>query len=34
VEIVRRRRGIRPDGSTSFSLIQNASDTGNGDALV
>ena len=23
-------RGIRPDGSTSFSLIQNASDTGNG----
>jgi hypothetical protein len=26
--------GIRPDGSTSFSLIQNASDTGNGDALV
>jgi ATP-dependent DNA ligase len=26
--------GIRPDGSTSFSLIQHASDTGNGDALV
>jgi bifunctional non-homologous end joining protein LigD len=26
--------GIRPDGTTSFSLIQNASDTGNGDALV
>src|SRR5258707_2532830 len=26
--------GIRPDGSTSFSLIQNASDTGNSDALV
>jgi hypothetical protein len=26
--------GIRPDGSTSFSLIPNASDTGNGDALV
>src|SRR5712672_431092 len=26
--------GVRPDGSTSFSLIQNASDTGNGDALV
>src|SRR5580692_11128320 len=26
--------GIRPDGSTSFSLIQNASYTGNGDALV
>src|ERR1700731_4562687 len=26
--------GIRPDGSTSFSLIQNASDTRNGDALV
>jgi ATP-dependent DNA ligase len=25
---------IRPDGTTSFSLIQNASDTGNGDALV
>jgi ATP-dependent DNA ligase len=26
--------GVRSDGSTSFSLIQNASDTGNGDALV
>jgi DNA ligase D-like protein (predicted ligase) len=26
--------GIRPDGTTSFSLIQNASDTGNGGALV
>jgi ATP-dependent DNA ligase len=26
--------GIRPDGTTSFSLIQNASDTGNGEALV
>ena len=26
--------GIRPDGSTSFSLIHHASDTGNGDALV
>jgi ATP-dependent DNA ligase len=26
--------GIRPDGTTSFSLIQNASDTANGDALV
>src|ERR1700751_6148631 len=26
--------GIRPDGTTSFSLIQNASDTGNTDALV
>jgi bifunctional non-homologous end joining protein LigD len=26
--------GIRPDGTTSFSLIQNASDTGSGDALV
>src|SRR5436190_3156895 len=25
--------GVRPDGTTSFSLIQNASDTGNGDAL-
>src|SRR5438477_7821401 len=25
---------VRPDGTTSFSLIQNASDTGNGDALV
>ena len=23
-----------PDGTTSFSLIQNASDTGNGDSLV
>ena len=22
--------GVRPDGTTSFSLIQNASDTGNG----
>jgi bifunctional non-homologous end joining protein LigD len=26
--------GVRPDGTTSFSLIQNASDTGSGDALV
>ena len=26
--------GIRPDGTTSFSLIQNASDTGNSGALV
>jgi DNA ligase D-like protein (predicted ligase) len=26
--------GIRPDGTTSFNLIQNASDTGNGEALV
>ena len=26
--------GVRPNGTTSFSLIQNASDTGNGDALV
>ena len=26
--------GIRPDGTTSFSLIQNASDTGNSAALV
>jgi DNA ligase D-like protein (predicted ligase) len=26
--------GVRPDGTTSFSLIQNASDTGNGVALV
>src|SRR5207302_1652001 len=26
--------GIHPDGTTSFSLIQNASDTGTGDALV
>ena len=25
--------GVRPDGSTSFSLIQNASDAGNGEAL-
>jgi hypothetical protein len=25
---------VRSDGTTSFSLIQNASDTGNGDALV
>src|SRR6202051_2168761 len=23
--------GVRPDGSTSFSLIQNASDTGDGE---
>jgi DNA ligase D-like protein (predicted ligase) len=27
-------RGVRSDGTTSFSLIQNASDTGNGDTLV
>src|SRR5580704_7380759 len=26
--------GVRPDGTTSFSLIQNASDSGRGDALV
>jgi bifunctional non-homologous end joining protein LigD len=26
--------GVRPDGTTSFSLIQNASDTGKSDALV
>src|SRR5438270_6919755 len=26
--------GVRPDGTTSFSLIQNASDTGSSDALV
>ena len=26
--------GIRPDGITSFSLIQNASDTGSAQALV
>src|SRR5262245_13920757 len=26
--------GIRPDGTTSFSLIQNASDTGHGETLV
>ena len=26
--------GVRPDGTTSFSLIHNASDTGNSDALV
>src|SRR5438105_6219532 len=26
--------GVRPDGTSSFSLIQNASDTGNGEALV
>ena len=26
--------GVRPDGTTSFSLIQNASDTDNADALV
>src|SRR6266581_7741684 len=26
--------GVRPDGTTSFSLIQNASDSGNSDALV
>jgi ATP-dependent DNA ligase len=25
---------VRPDGTTSFSLIQNASDSGNSDALV
>jgi DNA ligase D-like protein (predicted ligase) len=26
--------GVRPDGTTSFSLIQNASDTGHSEALV
>jgi bifunctional non-homologous end joining protein LigD len=26
--------GVRPDGKTSFTLIQAASDTGNADALV
>jgi bifunctional non-homologous end joining protein LigD len=26
--------GVRPDGTTSFSLMQNASDTGNAEALV
>src|ERR1700751_1629161 len=26
--------GIRPDGKTSFSMIQTASDTGNADALA
>ena len=26
--------GVRPDGTTSFSLIQNASDSGNSHALV
>src|SRR5437660_11722525 len=26
--------GVRPDGTTSFSLMQAASDTGNGGALV
>ena len=26
--------GVRPDGTTSFNLIQNASDTDNSDALV
>src|SRR2546430_6918094 len=26
--------GVRKDGTTSFSLIQNASDTGNNEALV
>jgi bifunctional non-homologous end joining protein LigD len=26
--------GVRPDGKTSFSLIQTASDSGNSDALV
>ena len=26
--------GVRPDGKTSFSLIQTASDAGNADALV
>src|SRR5690349_2071722 len=26
--------GVRPDGTTSFSLIQNASDRGNSTALV
>jgi bifunctional non-homologous end joining protein LigD len=27
-------RGVRPDGTTSFSIIQTASDTGNAAALV
>jgi ATP-dependent DNA ligase len=26
--------GVRPDGTTSFSMIQAASDTGTSDALV
>jgi bifunctional non-homologous end joining protein LigD len=26
--------GVQPDGITSFSLIQNASDTGNSEVLV
>src|SRR5438067_12142920 len=26
--------GVRPDGTTSFSLIQNASDSGHSEALV
>src|SRR5262244_4413641 len=26
--------GVRPDGTTSFSLIQNASDTGNSGVLI
>jgi ATP-dependent DNA ligase len=26
--------GVRPDGTTSFSLIQAASDAGNADALI
>lgn len=26
--------GVRPDGTTSFSMIQAASDSGNADALV
>jgi len=26
--------GLRPDGTTSFSMVQAASDTGNADALV
>src|SRR5437762_12413936 len=26
--------GVRPDGTTSFSIIQAASDSGNADALV
>src|SRR5215472_9433870 len=26
--------GVRPDGTTSSSLIQNASDTGNAEALI
>jgi bifunctional non-homologous end joining protein LigD len=29
-----RNGGVRADGITSFSLIQNASDTRNGEALV